>query len=223
MQLDEHVIPKPRNPEPGSTRSVPPAWSATKRAMDLALGSALLVLSAPIIAVAAVGIVFATRGTPFFLQERVGQHGRHFKMVKLRTMVKGAHRMREQLQHLNEVDGPVFKIKNDPRLHPLGAFLRRTSIDELPNLLNVLKGDISLVGPRPPLPSEVATYDQRAMCRLSVPQGITCYWQISGRSNLSFDEWMEMDNRYIATWSPLVDLKILLKTVGAVVLRDGAH
>lgn len=220
--LHERRIPESLNAaiEP---RRVPRSWIATKRAMDLAFGSALLVLSSPVIAAAAVGIILTTRGTPFYLQERVGQHGRRFKMIKLRTMVKDAHLMRAQIEHLNEVDGPVFKMKDDPRVHPLGAFLRRTSIDELPNLLNVLKGDIALVGPRPPLPDEVAHYDARAMRRLSVPQGITCYWQISGRSNVSFDEWMALDNRYIDTWTPLRDLGILLKTIPAVVRREGAH
>jgi len=144
-------------------------------------------------------------------------------MYKLRTMVEGAHDMRDGLLHLNEVDGPVFKIRDDPRLHPLGAFLRRTSVDELPNLINVIKGDMALVGPRPPLPSEVEHYDDRALRRLTVPQGITCLWQISGRSQLSFDDWMRLDNEYIDTWSPLRDFAILLKTLPAVLRKDGAH
>lgn len=138
-------------------------------------------------------------------------------------MVEGAHEMRNDLLHLNELDGPVFKIRNDPRLHSLGAFLRRTSIDELPNLFNVLRGEMSLVGPRPPLPSEVDHYTPYALRRLTVTPGITCLWQISGRCSISFDEWMRLDNDYIDTWSPLNDLAILLKTIPAVIRKDGAH
>jgi lipopolysaccharide/colanic/teichoic acid biosynthesis glycosyltransferase len=117
----------------------------------------------------------------------------------------------------------VLKIRNDPRLHALGKLLRRTSIDELPNLINVLRGEMSIVGPRPPLPSEVADYDEFACRRLTVKPGITCLWQISGRSNVSFEEWMRLDNEYIDTWSPLSDLVILAKTVPAVILGEGAH
>jgi lipopolysaccharide/colanic/teichoic acid biosynthesis glycosyltransferase len=144
-------------------------------------------------------------------------------MFKLRTMVNGAHAMRQSFMHLNEVDGPVFKIRNDPRLHPLGRFLRRTSIDELPNLINVVRGEMSLVGPRPALPSEVEHYDAVADRRLSVPQGITCLWQINGRSDVSFEHWMELDNRYVDEWTPLGDLLIVVKTIPAVRRRDGAH
>ena len=202
---------------------MPASWWAIKRATDVVLGSTLLVLVAPLIALAAIAIVAVTGGSPFFAQERVGQHGRRFKMYKLRTMVRDAHEMREQLMHLNEVDGPVFKIRNDPRLHPLGGLLRRTSIDELPNLLNVVVGDMSLVGPRPALPCEIAHYDGFARRRLLVPQGITCLWQINGRSDVSFDQWMELDNQYVDTWSPLGDFAIIAGTIPAVLRRDGAH
>jgi lipopolysaccharide/colanic/teichoic acid biosynthesis glycosyltransferase len=191
--------------------------------MDIVIGSIVLILALPIIGLAALAIAIADRGSPFYSQERVGLNGRLFRMFKLRTMVEGAHAMREDLLHLNEVDGPVFKIKNDPRLHPLGAFLRRTSIDELPNLFNVLRGDMSLVGPRPPLPSEVEHYSPYAMRRLTVTPGITCLWQINGRCSVSFDEWMRLDNEYIDTWSPLGDLVLLFKTIPAVIRKDGAH
>lgn len=194
-----------------------------KRTADVVLGSAFLLLALPIIALAAAGIVLVTGGSPFFAQERVGQYGRRFKMHKLRTMVHDAHDLREQLMHLNEVDGPVFKIRNDPRLHPLGRFLRRTSIDELPNLLNVILGDMSLVGPRPALPCEIDHYDAFARRRLEVPQGITCLWQINGRSDVSFEHWMELDNLYVDSWTPAGDLLILLKTIPAVMRKDGAH
>lgn len=204
-------------------RSVPASWWVLKRATDVVLGVALLLCALPLIAIAALGIVAVTGGSPFFAQERIGQYGRRFKMYKLRTMVRDAHGMRDQLMHLNEVDGPVFKIRNDPRLHPLGGFLRRTSIDELPNLLNVVLRDMSLVGPRPALPCEIEHYDLYARRRLLVPQGITCLWQINGRSDVSFEHWMELDNDYVDSWTPLSDLAILLKTIPAVIRKDGAH
>lgn len=208
---------------PAARREVPVSWHSIKRATDVALGLVLLVLTAPIVLAAALGIVFTTGGAPFYAQERVGQHGRRFKMFKLRTMVNGAHEMRDDLMHLNEVDGPVFKIRNDPRTHPLGRFLRRASIDELPNLLNVIFGDMSLVGPRPALPSEVEHYDGFALRRLTVPQGITCLWQVNGRSEVSFEEWMTLDNRYVDSWTPLGDLALIALTVPAVLRKDGAH
>lgn len=204
-------------------RNVPFAWVAIKRVMDISLAALALLIAMPIILLAATAIVLVDRGAPFYSQQRVGLNGRRFRMFKLRTMVEGAHEMRRDLLHLNELEGPVFKIKNDPRLHPLGAFLRRTSIDELPNLFNVLRGEMSLVGPRPPLPTEVEHYTPYAMRRLTVLPGVTCLWQISGRCNLSFDEWMRLDNQYIDTWSPLGDLAILIKTIPAVIRKDGAH
>jgi lipopolysaccharide/colanic/teichoic acid biosynthesis glycosyltransferase len=204
-------------------REVPESWWTLKRLVDVAFGMVLLLLALPFLILASLAIVCVTGGSPFYTQVRVGMHGRRFKMFKLRTMVNGAHAMRDGLMHLNEVDGPVFKIRNDPRLHPLGAFLRRASIDELPNLFNVLLGDMSLVGPRPALPSEVAHYDAYAMRRLSVPQGVTCLWQINGRSEVSFEEWMRLDNCYVDSWTPHGDLLVIAKTVPAVLRRDGAH
>jgi lipopolysaccharide/colanic/teichoic acid biosynthesis glycosyltransferase len=204
-------------------RDVPQSWMTLKRAIDIIVGSLILIVAAPIVALAALAIACVTGGTPFFAQERVGMFGRRFKMYKLRTMVTGAHAMRQSVMHLNEVDGPVFKIRNDPRLHPLGRFLRQTSIDELPNLVNVVLGDMSLVGPRPALPSEVEHYDAAARRRLSVPQGVTCLWQINGRSQVSFEHWMELDNRYVDQWTPWGDLLIVAKTIPAVVRKDGAH
>jgi lipopolysaccharide/colanic/teichoic acid biosynthesis glycosyltransferase len=204
-------------------RSVPETWRILKRAADLALGLTMLIAATPVVLLAAIGIVCTTGGAPFYAQDRVGMHGRRFKMFKLRTMVNGAHKMRDDLMHLNEVDGPVFKIRNDPRMHPLGRFLRRTSIDELPNLVNVVFGDMSLVGPRPALPSEVEHYDAFAMRRLTVPQGLTCLWQINGRSGVSFEEWMNLDNHYVDTWTPLGDLALIVLTIPAVLRKDGAH
>jgi len=204
-------------------RRVPASWHALKRSTDVVAGVLLLILTAPLVALAALAIAAVTGGTPFFTQERIGMHGRRFKMFKLRTMVNGAQAMRSTVMHLNEVDGPVFKIRNDPRLHPLGRFLRRTSIDELPNLINVVRGEMALVGPRPALPSEVEHYDALALRRLSVPQGVTCLWQINGRSNVSFEYWMELDNRYVDEWTPLGDLAIIVKTIPAVLRGGGAH
>ena len=204
-------------------RRVPASWHALKRSTDVVAGVLLLILTAPLVALAALAIAAVTGGTPFFTQERIGMHGRRFKMFKLRTMVNGAHAMRSTVMHLNEVDGPVFKIRNDPRLHPLGRFLRRTSIDELPNLINVVRGEMAFVGPRPALPSEVEHYDALALRRLSVPQGVTCLWQINGRSNVSFEYWMELDNRYVDEWTPLGDLAIIVKTIPAVLRGGGAH
>lgn len=204
-------------------RVVPRSWATLKRAMDMTVAIGVLVVSSPLIALAALGIACVSPGSPFFTQERVGRDGRAFRMFKLRTMIDGAHLIHDDLHPFSEVDGPVFKIRNDPRLHPLGKMLRRTSIDELPNLFNVLWGDMSIVGPRPPLPREVARYDAFARRRLTVKPGITCLWQISGRSNLSFDEWMRLDNTYIDTWSPWGDFVILLKTVPAVLRGEGAH
>ncbi|MGB6987168.1 MAG: sugar transferase [Candidatus Aquilonibacter sp.] len=204
-------------------REVPQSWWTLKRAVDVVLGVVLLILASPLIVIAAIAIILVTGGSPIYAQDRVGQYGRRFKMLKLRTMVKDAHELRDQLMHLNEVDGPVFKIRNDPRLHPLGSFLRRTSIDELPNLVNVLRGDMALVGPRPALPCEIEHYDGSARRRLQVPQGVTCLWQINGRSDVSFEHWMQLDNHYVDTWTPLGDLAIVVKTIPAVLRRDGAH
>ncbi len=204
-------------------RNVPASWWVAKRAIDIVAGGALALATAPLVLLAAIGVAIVSPGNPFYTQERVGRNGRRFRMFKLRTMVLGAHAMREQVAHLNEVDGPVFKIRNDPRLHRLGSFLRRTSIDELPNFVNVLIGDMALVGPRPALPGEVEHYDANALRRLSVPQGVTGLWQINGRSAVSFEEWMEFDSRYAATWTPLGDLAIVLRTIPAVLRRDGAH
>jgi lipopolysaccharide/colanic/teichoic acid biosynthesis glycosyltransferase len=204
-------------------RDVPRSWWLLKRTIDIVLGTLLLVLAAPVIVIAGVAILLVTGGSPIYAQERVGQYGRRFKMFKLRTMVKDAHELRDQLMHLNEVDGPVFKIRNDPRLHPLGGLLRRSSIDELPNFINVVRGEISLVGPRPALPCEIEHYDNAARRRLLVPQGITCLWQINGRSDVSFEHWMQLDNLYVDTWTPLGDLAIVVQTIPAVLRKDGAH
>jgi lipopolysaccharide/colanic/teichoic acid biosynthesis glycosyltransferase len=217
------LLPAPASPKIAGRRRVPQSWWRAKRAIDVALGAVGFVVSAPIVALAAVAIVCVSPGSPIFAQERVGQNGRRFRIYKLRTMVDGAHLRHDELRPYSDVSGPVFKMRNDPRLHLFGRVLRRTSIDELPNLVNVLRGEMSLVGPRPPLPSEVAHYDEFSGRRLSVKPGITCLWQVCGRSNVPVDEWMRLDNDYIDGWSPLGDLAIIARTVPAVIRGDGAH
>ena len=204
-------------------RFVPTSWITAKRLIDVALALAGLLLSAPILIVAMIGIVICSPGSPIFAQERVGLYGRRFTMFKLRSMKLNAHDQQASLRDTNEVSGPIFKIRNDPRVFPLGRVLRKLSIDELPNLLNVLIGDMSIVGPRPPLPSEVEEYDDFALRRLRAKPGITCVWQISGRSNVDFDEWMRLDHVYIDNWSPLYDTKIILSTIPAVLFGKGAY
>jgi len=206
-----------------NVRHVPRAWSIAKRAIDLVIGTLALLAASPVIALAALGIVCVSPGPPFFLQERLGRDGKAFKLFKLRTMVDGAHLVHDEMHVYNDVDGPVLKIRNDPRVHRLGKLLRRASIDELPNLVNVLRGEMSLVGPRPPLESEVKHYDAFALRRLRVRPGITCLWQVSGRSDVSFEQWMRLDNDYIDNWSPLGDLVILVRTIPAVLRGEGAH
>jgi lipopolysaccharide/colanic/teichoic acid biosynthesis glycosyltransferase len=209
---------------PFPTAPARPGWYAVaKRALDIVFAAMILVVTLPIVALAALGIMIVTRGNPVYRQDRVGLGGRRFRMWKLRTMVRGAHQMLPELRKFNEADGPVFKMRDDPRLHVLGGILRRTSIDELPNFVNVLFGDMALVGPRPPLPDEVAHYDAYALRRLVVKPGVTCLWQISGRSHLSFEEWMALDNAYIDSWSPWYDLAIAAKTIPAVLRGVGAH
>jgi lipopolysaccharide/colanic/teichoic acid biosynthesis glycosyltransferase len=205
------------------TRATPGWWRAVKRAIDVVFSAILLAVFALPLGVCMLLIVLVSPGSPLFMQERVGENGRRFKLFKLRTMVDGAHLMLDDVRHLNEVDGPVFKIRNDPRMHLLGPLLRRTSLDEIPNFVNVLLGDMSVVGPRPPLPSEVEHYDQHATLRLTIKPGITCLWQISGRSNLSFDDWVELDREYIETWTPWGDIAIIARTVPAVRRGKGAH
>ena len=195
---------------------------AIKRLIDIAISSLLLILGLPVLAVAAVGIRLGSPGSVLFKQERLGLNGRIFTLYKFRTMVEDAHRMREEVAHLNEMRGPVFKSKTDPRITRIGRILRKFSLDEIPQLWNVLKGDMSLVGPRPPLPEEVWSYERWQRRRLSMKPGLTCLWQISGRNHVDFEQWMELDLKYIDTWSPSLDLKIMLRTIPAVLSGKGA-
>ncbi len=200
-----------------------PAELAAKRAIDLVLALVLFVVTLPVQLASALAILLLSGAPVFFRQVRCGLNGRHFTLLKFRTMESGAEDRLAEISHLNEMTGPVFKAKRDPRLTAAGKLLRRLSIDELPQLWNVIVGDMSLVGPRPPLPDEVSRYEPWQRRRLSMKPGLTCLWQVSGRSELDFDRWMALDLKYIDTWSPLLDLKILLKTVPAVLSGRGAR
>lgn len=193
-----------------------------KRLMDLAGSALLLVLLSPLLLVTAAAVKFTSPGPVFFGQERVGMNKRRFRLLKFRSMVADAEKRKTELAHLNEMDGPVFKIRKDPRVTRVGAILRKFSIDELPQLINVLRGEMSLVGPRPPLWSEVDLYDWSDRRRLSIKPGITCLWQVSGRNDLTFEEWMTLDRKYIDNWSVWLDLKILLMTIPVVLRGKGA-
>lgn len=187
-----------------------------KRMMDVIISSLLLVILAPIVLVVAILIIGTSKGPVHFSQQRIGYNGRLFTFLKFRTMLENAEEQKKDLAKLNEMDGPVFKIKNDPRVTKIGRFLRKTSIDELPQLFNVLKGDMSIVGPRPPIPNEVCEYNLQDRRRLSMRPGITCLWQVNGRNSIPFDRWMELDREYIDRWSLWLDIKILAKTIPAV-------
>ncbi len=197
--------------------------SAIKRAFDLVIGSILLVIAAPIMAIISILIRFDSSGPIIFSQTRIGRGGRAFVVHKFRSMRVGAEEELPQLNGLNEASGPLFKIRNDPRRTRLGRFIRRPSLDELPQLFTVLRGEMSLVGPRAPLPSEVEQYQEWHKRRLEVAQGLTGLSQVSGRSNLTFDETVMLDIYYIENWSPWLDLWILLKTVPTVLLARGAY
>jgi exopolysaccharide biosynthesis polyprenyl glycosylphosphotransferase len=205
-----------------TTVRVTPLELAMKRLFDIAVSAAALVVLSPLLVVVAVLVKVTSRGPVLFRQERVGLLGRRFHMLKFRSMVQNAEALKPSLLSANEQSGPVFKIKNDPRVTPIGRVLRKYSIDELPQLLNVLRGDMSIVGPRPPLPSEVARYEGWQRRRLSVRPGLTCVWQVSGRSEVSFQDWMLLDMRYIDHWSFARDVGLILRTVPVVLTGRGA-
>jgi exopolysaccharide biosynthesis polyprenyl glycosylphosphotransferase len=194
-----------------------------KRVIDVVLSLvALLIAGIPMIIIAAV-IKLTSPGPVFFKQVRVGKGGEHFTCFKFRSMYKDAEERKAALLHLNEADGPIFKMKDDPRLTPVGKIIRKLSMDELPQIFNILMGDMSWVGPRPPTPDEVAKYSQWHMKRLDVTPGLTGLWQVSGRSDLSFDEMVKLDLYYAEHWSPWLDIKLMLRTIPAVVLGRGAY
>ncbi len=195
--------------------------AAIKRGVDIAVGLFGLILTLPIMTICAAAIWFEERGSIFYRQTRVGRNGRSFPCYKFRTMHKDADRRKHDFLHANEQDGPAFKMRNDPRITSVGRILRRYSLDELPQFWNVLVGDMSLVGPRPPVPSEVQQYDWWQRRRISVRPGMTGIWQVWGRNKVSFTRWIEMDLYYIDNWSLWLDIKLLLRTFGTVFRGSG--
>jgi lipopolysaccharide/colanic/teichoic acid biosynthesis glycosyltransferase len=201
----------------------PVPYRVWKRGFDLGVSVVLLALLLPLFLVLALLVKLTSRGPIFYASTRVGREGKPFKFLKFRTMYCDADRRLQELMAKNEKDGPIFKMKNDPRTTPLGRFLRKYSLDELPQLLHVVMGKMSMVGPRPPVPREVEQYDEFARQRLTIKPGMTCYWQIMGRSNLSFEEWMELDHKYMQDMSFWTDVKILAQTPLAVFKGEGAY
>jgi exopolysaccharide biosynthesis polyprenyl glycosylphosphotransferase len=196
------------------------AW---KTLSDLAFSTIILIVLSPVILLIALLIKLTSDGPVFFKQVRVGLRGRQFYLYKFRTMVVNAEALKAKLMEKNEMDGPVFKIKNDPRVTMVGKFLRKTGLDELPQFFNVLKGEMSLIGPRPPLPEEVKKYERWQIRRLSVKPGITCTWQIvPNRNSVVFEQWMKLDLAYIDNWSPKLDLKLFFQTIKTVFTGSGA-
>jgi len=194
-----------------------------KRIIDIVFSVILLFLLAPVLLIAALLVKFSSGGPILFRQERMGVNKRRFMILKFRTMVPNAEKMLAELEEQNEASGPVFKIMKDPRITPIGKVLRRTSIDELPQLFNVLKGDMSLVGPRPLAVRDFEGFSEDwQRRRFSVPPGITCLWQVSGRSSISFEQWMKMDLQYLDEWSLWLDMRILARTISAVLTGSGA-
>ncbi len=225
-EVDE-LAPEPARPEDISTLAS--IWyefghrpSLGKRFLDVLGSGTALVLLSPVLLGAATAVKLSSPGPVLFRQVRAGQFGRPFELVKFRSMFVDAEARKSELMHLNEMDGPVFKIKNDPRITPVGRWLRRTSIDELPQLWNVLRGDMSLVGPRPPMLEELPGYEQWHLRRLTRRGGLTCIWQTSGRNQIPFREWMRMDRRYMRQESMLTDLRLIAKTVWTVTIGRGA-
>ena len=200
----------------------PRGYAVAKRAIDILGALALLALTLPLWLVASVMVRMTSPGPILFRQTRLGRAGQPFTCYKFRSMTVSAESEKADLLHLNETDGPVFKVRNDPRVTRAGKWLRRLSIDELPQLINVLVGEMSLVGPRPPLPDEVAKYEPRQRGRLAVKPGLTCIWQVSGRSNIGFEEWVELDLEYIRKRGIWLDVTLIVLTIPAVLRARGA-
>ena len=200
-----------------------PVYSFVKRAFDFGASLVGLVCLSPVLLVTGVAIKLESEGPIIFSQDRVGLNGKKFKMYKLRSMVSNAEELKEKLLEQNEMSGPMFKMKDDPRITKVGKFIRKTSIDELPQLINVLKGDMSLVGPRPSLPKEVEQFEPWMYKRIQVKPGLTCYWQVSGRNNIDFEDWMKLDIKYVRERSLLGDLKLVFKTFFVLFGDKNAH
>jgi exopolysaccharide biosynthesis polyprenyl glycosylphosphotransferase len=193
-----------------------------KKIMDISISLFLIIILSPVLFGIALMIKLTSPGPIVFKQKRVGLRGRPFNLYKFRTMIVDAEKLKQQLEAENEADGPVFKIKDDPRVTNIGKFLRKSGLDELPQLFNILKGEMSLIGPRPPLPEETKSYKRWQLRRLSVKPGLSCFWQIKpDRNSIKFEKWMEMDLAYIDNWSLRLDFIILLKTILTVFQRTG--
>jgi lipopolysaccharide/colanic/teichoic acid biosynthesis glycosyltransferase len=225
MELKDKEVPVLETASTSPPLYIPkkPAYEFFKRSFDILFSiAALIVLLIPLAIISLIIVLDAPGASPIYMQKRIGKNGRVFNFYKFRSMIPHAEDMLESLLDKNEMNGPVFKIKDDPRITRFGRFIRRTSIDELPQLWNVLKGDMSMVGPRPPLPREVEQYNESQMQRLAVTPGLTCYWQVQpSRNSLSFDEWLALDMKYISERSFKTDFIILCKTVGAVIGSEG--
>ena len=187
-------------------------YEASKRVLDFVAALLGLILLSPIFLIVSILIKLESEGEVIFSQTRIGLNGKEFKMYKFRSMVKNAEELKAKLAAQNEMSGPMFKMKDDPRVTKVGKFIRKTSIDELPQLINVLKGDMSLVGPRPSLPKEVEKFEPWMLQRLEVKPGLICYWQVSGRNNIDFEDWMKLDLQYVEDRNFLLDLKLIFKT-----------
>jgi len=205
-------------------RTTDPLWYLfAKRLLDILGATAAIVIAAPIMVVAVIAVRLETPGPVFFRQYRLGRNGRPFLLYKIRSMTASAPDIRDSLEDDNEASGPVFKIKADPRITRVGRVLRKYSIDEMPQLFHVLFGQMSLVGPRPPIPAEVERYEPWQTERLAVKPGLTCIWQVSGRSDIGFDEWIRMDIEYVRNRNLWLDIKLLLLTIPAVLTARGAY
>ena len=198
-------------------------YEVVKRLIDIVCSFLGVLMLSPLFIIIAIIIKITSKGPVFFSQKRVGKNGKEFDMYKFRSMVVNAEELKEKLAAQNEMSGPMFKMKDDPRVTKVGKFIRKTSLDELPQLWNVLKGDMSLVGPRPSLPKEVAQFDEWMYKRLEVKPGLTCYWQVSGRNNIDFEDWMKLDIKYVDERSTWIDIKLILKTVGVLFGDKNAH
>lgn len=198
-------------------------YEAIKRLIDIICSFVGILVLSPLFIIIAIIIKFTSKGPVFFSQKRVGRNGKEFDMYKFRSMVVNAEELKEKLAAQNEMSGPMFKMKDDPRVTKVGKFIRKTSIDELPQLWNILKGDMSLVGPRPSLPKEVAQFDEWMYKRLEVKPGLTCYWQVSGRNNIDFEDWMKLDVRYVEEKNLWIDIKLICKTVFVLFGDKNAH
>ena len=188
-------------------------YEVIKRIIDIVASFTGLIVLSPLMLVVSILIKLESKGEVIFKQKRVGLNGKEFYMYKFRSMVINAEELKAELESQNEMSGPMFKMKDDPRITKIGKFIRKTSIDELPQLINVIKGDMSLVGPRPSLPKEVKKFEQWMMERLEVKPGLTCIWQVSGRNNIDFEDWMKLDIKYVRERSFKLDIKLILKTV----------